>query len=130
MRVRAGLKPEDWKHWGHSTTYKRYAAELLRPALHPAQRIYCSPLTDPYQPAEEETVAMPPILEAVAARPPAVFVIQTRGPLIVRDIAILKQVAARTTLRVSFSLTTDREDIRKIFEPHCATLPGRREGPG
>src|SRR6185312_3525992 len=26
MRVQAGLKPEDWRHWGTQTTFKRNAA--------------------------------------------------------------------------------------------------------
>src|SRR5580704_16514229 len=54
MRVQAGLRPEDWTRWGHFTTFKRNAAELLRKSLRPEQVIYCSPLTDPYQPAEHE----------------------------------------------------------------------------
>jgi DNA repair photolyase len=49
-------------------------------------------------------------------------VIQTRGPLIVRDLERLIELSRRTKLRVSFSLTTNRESIRKLYEPHCATL--------
>ncbi len=125
MRVQAGLKPDDWLHWGHSTTYKSNAAVLLRRALRPGQKIYCSPLTDPYQPAEAQVTLMPGLLEAVAEHPPSAFVIQTRGPLIARDIALLQRVAMQTALRVSFSITTDREEVRKIFEPHCAPLEER-----
>jgi hypothetical protein len=54
MRVQGGLRPEDWQHWGHHTTFKGNAGELLRRELRPGQVIYCSPLTDPYQPAEAE----------------------------------------------------------------------------
>jgi DNA repair photolyase len=125
MRVQAGLHAEDWQHWGHRTTFKRNAAELLHHALRPHQTIYCSPLTDPYQPAEAEARLMPGILEAVAARSDCVFVIQTRGPLIIRDLDLLKRAAARATLRVSFSITTNREDVGRIFEPHCAPLEER-----
>ena len=125
MRVQAGLRPEDWQHWGERTTFKRNAAELLHQALRPDQVIYCSPLTDPYQPAEAEKLLMPGLLQAVASRPPRVFVIQTRGPLITRDLALLQSLAARTSLRVSFSITTDREDVRRIFEPHCAPIEER-----
>jgi DNA repair photolyase len=121
MRVQAGLQPEDWRHWGERTTFKENAAELLIKALRPNQLIYCSPLTDPYQPVEETARMMPGILEAVAARPPKVFVIQTRGPLILRDIELIKKARAR----VSFSVTTNRDEVRKIFEPHCAPIPER-----
>jgi DNA repair photolyase len=125
MRVQAGLQPDDWKHWGQWTTFKRNAAELLRREMRSRQAIYCSPLTDPYQPAESEARLFPALLEAVADHPPAVFVIQTRGTLIVRDLDLLQAVAARTILRISFSITTDHDDVRRIFEPHCAPLRER-----
>src|SRR5258708_221469 len=122
MRVQAGLGPDDWTHWGERTTFKGNAAELLRKSLRPQQVIYCSPLTDPYQPAESVERLMPGVLEAVAAFPPAVFVIQTRGPLILRDIDLLRAAARRTRLRIGFSIATDRDDARRIFEPHCAPI--------
>ena len=93
MRVQAGLRPDDWEHWGARTTFKSNAAELARRGLRPHQAIYCSPLTDPYQPAESEARLMPGLLEAVAENPPRVFVIQTRGPLILRDIELLRAAA-------------------------------------
>jgi DNA repair photolyase len=125
MRVRAGLRSDDWNHWGQWTTVKRNAAQLLRRELRPHQVIYCSPLTDPYQPAEAEARLMPGLLEAVAEKPPRVFVIQTRGSLIARDIELLRVIATRTTLRVSFSITTDSEIVRRIFEPACAPIRER-----
>ncbi|HEX4278651.1 MAG TPA: radical SAM protein [Bryobacteraceae bacterium] len=125
MRVQAGLRPEDWKHWGTRTTFKTNAADLALLAFRPGQVIYCSPLTDPYQPAEAGMCLMPALLEAVAANPPRVFVIQTRGPLILRDMDLLLAAERRTSIRVSFSISTDREDVRRIFEPHCATIAER-----
>jgi DNA repair photolyase len=125
MGIYGGLKQEDWKHWGQFTTFKSNAPELLRRQLGPDQVIYCSPLVDPYQPAEEQVEAMPRILDEVLARPPKVFVIQTRGTLILRDLAKLVEVSRATSLRVSFSLTTNREDVRKTFEPHCSTIACR-----
>ena len=121
----AGLKREDWERWGQFTTFKVNAADLLTRALRPEQRIYCSPLVDPYQPAEASQVAMPSILQAVSQRPPAVFTIQTRGPLIERDIDLLKHLASRTRLRVSFSLTTDDDRVRSLYEPFCEPLDRR-----
>jgi DNA repair photolyase len=125
MRVQGGLRPDDWKHWGAQTTFKTNAADLLQRALRPQQVIYCSPLTDPWQPAEAERRLMPGILGAIANHPPRVFVIQTRGPLILRDIELLQRAAEVTSVRVSFSITTDREDVRRIFEPHCAPIEER-----
>ncbi len=125
MGIYGGLKPEDWRHWGQFTTFKNNAPELLRRQLRDTQVIYCSPLVDPYQPAEESQMLMPRILNALLERPPNVFVIQTRGPLIVRDLGILQELSRRTALRVSFSLTTNREAVRKLYEPHCTTLDCR-----
>ena len=125
MRVQAGLRLEDWTHWGQLTTFKSNAAELAARSLRPNQTIYCSPLTDPYQPAEAERRLMTEILREVLLRPPKVFVIQTRGPLILRDIDLLAAIARVTRLRVSFSITTDREEVRRIFEPLCASLAER-----
>lgn len=122
MRVFAGLKKEDWERWGQFTTFKDGAAELLRRELRPDQVIYCSPVVDPYQPAEAERCLMPELLGEAARNPPRRLVIQTRGPLILRDVELLRLVPG---LRVSFSLTTDDEEVRRRFEPHCATFEER-----
>lgn len=123
MRIYAGLQPDDWQRWGQFTTIKDNASELLSRELRPQQRIYCSPLVDPYQPIDARP--MPAILETILKMPPRVFVLQTRGPLILSDLDLLCELAQCTTLRVSFSLTTDREDIRRLYEPHCATFEQR-----
>ena len=124
MRIYAGLRPEDWQRWGQFTTFKSNAPELLARELKSGQRIYCSPLVDPYQPAEAEERLMPRILEAVIESPPRVFCLQTRGTLILRDLHLLRGIE---NLRVSFSITTDRDDVRRLYEPHCATFQERLE---
>jgi DNA repair photolyase len=125
LGIYGGLKPEDWQRWGQFTTVKTNAPELLRRALRPHQVIYCSPLVDPYQPAEEQAAAMPSILEALIERPPRILAIQTRGPLILRDLRLLQRLAKLTCLRVSFSVTTNRDDIRRLYEPLCAAIAER-----
>jgi DNA repair photolyase len=111
--------------WGEFTTFKANAPELLAHSLRSEQIIYCSPLVDPYQPAEASESVMPRLLDAFLAKPPRVLTIQTRGPLILRDLGCLSTLAGRTTLRVSFSLTTDREDVRRLYEPLCAKIEER-----
>jgi DNA repair photolyase len=125
MGIYGGLKPEDWQRWGQFTTYKSNAPELLRRELRPAQSIYCSPLVDPYQPTEESEQMMPRILDALMDAPPRVFTIQTRGPLILRDLERLRALSGILTLRVSFSITTNREDVRRLYAPHCASFEER-----
>jgi DNA repair photolyase len=62
MGIYGGLKPADWNNWGRFTTFKSNAPALLRAELRPGQTIYCSPLVDPYQPAEESEGRMPRLL--------------------------------------------------------------------
>jgi DNA repair photolyase len=125
MGVYGGLKPEDWKRWGQFTTFKSNGPELLRRQLRPAQVIYCSPLVDPYQPAEESERMMPRVLAALIEHPPSVLAIQTRGTLILRDVELITELARRCTVRVSFSLTTNREEIRRLYEPRCSSFDER-----
>jgi DNA repair photolyase len=127
MRVQGGLQPEDWRRWGQFTAFKTNAAELLSKELRAHQRIYCSPLVDPYQPAEEQQRAMPAILEALLTAPPRVFALQTRGPLVLRDLDLLQALAKKTILRVSFSVTTNRDEVRRLYEPRCAPIAERLE---
>jgi DNA repair photolyase len=119
MGIYGGLKPEDWKQWGQFTTFKTNAALLLQKQLRPDQIIYCSPLVDPYQPAEANDPHMPTLLTTISETPPRVFVIQTRSPLILRDLAVLRGLSLLTKLRVSFSITTNRDEVRRRYEPHC-----------
>jgi DNA repair photolyase len=125
LGIYGGLKPEDWKRWGQFTTFKSNAPDLLRRQLRAHQVIYCSPLVDPYQPAEEFEQVMPRVLDTLIGRPPRVFTFQTRGPLILRDLDRIAELATQCIVRVSFSVTTNREDIRKLYEPHCATFEQR-----
>ncbi len=125
MRIYGGLRAEDRRRWGKFTTFKENAAELLVKELRPEQIVYCSPLVDPYQPVEQRERSMPVILQALLERPPAVFVMQTRAPLILRDVALLLLLAQKTRLRVSFSITTNRDDVRRRYEPHCEPIDER-----
>ena len=124
MRIQGGLQPEDWQRWGQFTTFKQNAAGLLAKELRPNQIIYCSPLVDPYQPGER---LMPEILAALIAKPSAVFVIQTRSPLILRDLALLQSLRQLSTLRVSFSVTSNRSEVLRHYEPKCAPYDERLE---
>ena len=119
MGMFGGISQEDAAKWGQFTTQKINAAELARKQLRPQQVIYCSPMVDPYQPAERERPQMPGLLQVLMAHPPKIFVIQTRGPLILRDLPLLKELATTTRLRISFSVTTDRDEMRRHYEPRC-----------
>ena len=125
MGIYGGLKPEDWKKWGQFTTFKTNASELIARTIQPHQVIYCSPLVDPYQPAERERQLMPAILTAIIHNPPKIFAVQTRSPLILHDIALLQRAAEQTKLRISMSVTTDLEEVRRRYEGRCETIEER-----
>jgi DNA repair photolyase len=125
LSVYGGLKPEDWLRWGEFTTFKANAAELLLRELRPEQRIYCSPLVDPYQPAEAEQRLMPALLDVAIERPPQIFVLQTRGLLVLRDLDRLRELARRTVLRVSFSIPTNRDGVLRLYEWRCPAFAER-----
>ncbi len=127
LGIYGGLTPEDWKKWGQFTTFKANAGELTARGIKPDQVVYCSPLVDPYQPAERERQLMPDILSAIVHCPPKVFVVQTRSPLILRDIPLLQKVAERTQLRISMSITTDSEEVRRRYEARCESIEERLE---
>lgn len=127
MGIYGGLRAEDVRAWGQQTTFKVNGAELLKRALRPQQVIYCSPLVDPFQPAEAETGMMEAVLEAVAANPPRVFVLQTRSARVLDYIEPLLRIARGTTLRISFSITTDDDRMRRFYEPHCDPIERRFE---
>lgn len=111
---------EDWGKW---LTAKSNAAALAnRQARKVAgAAVYMSSVTDPYLPAERSLRLTRGILEALLPHQPR-LVIQTRGPLVVRDIDVLGQFAA---LRVNFSIPTDSEEVRKLFEPKAPPLEER-----
>ena len=124
MRVQAGLRADDWDPRGthHIQNQRLNSPRAASPRsgdlLLAAHRSLAAR-------GIEEARLMPALLEAVAAHPPRVFVIQTRGPLILRDLSLLQHAAATRAIRVSFSITTDRDDVRRIFEPHCASIEER-----
>ena len=119
MGLYAGLSAEESSHWGQFTTFKANAPELLERASLKDAIVYCSPLVDPYQPVEREYQLMPRLLSILLRHPPRAFTIQTRAPLITRDLDLLKDLSQLSRLRVSMSVTTDQDSVRKRYEPHC-----------
>src|SRR5438105_8827206 len=111
---------EDWGKWFQA---KVNAVELARkqgPKL-AGQAVYMSSVTDPYLPAERSLRLTRGILEALIPYQPRLL-IQTRGPLVVRDLDVLGEFAA---LRVNVSIPTDSEAVRMVFEPKAPPLENR-----
>ena len=111
------------EEWGRWLTAKRNAvalAEKHAPKL-AGQALYLSSVTDPYLPAERSLFLTRGILEALAPHQPRLLV-QTRGPLVVRDIDVLRRFGR---VRVNLSIPTDSERVRRTFEPKAPPLEKR-----
>ena len=112
--------PEEWGKW---IIAKKNAAVLAEKQARKVagQAVYMSSVTDPYQPVERSLLLTRGILEALVENQPR-LTIQTRGPLVTRDIDVLKQFRS---LRVNMSIPTDSERVRMRFEPKAPPLEKR-----
>ncbi|HVB55730.1 MAG TPA: radical SAM protein [Candidatus Acidoferrales bacterium] len=75
--------------------------------------------TDPYQPAEREFGTTRAILEKIERREGLSLSITTKSDQVVRDIELLKRIAARSSLRVNLSVTTLRTRLARLLEPRA-----------
>lgn len=110
--------------WGHSLDVKVNAAEVLRREVQPGPRgtVRMSPiLTDPYQSAERHYRITRQCLEVLLETELAPVVL-TRAPRILDDLDLLKRF--RRAL-VGFSIPTDADEYRQIFEPNADPIDER-----
>ncbi|RHW34670.1 radical SAM protein [Lysinibacillus yapensis] len=109
--------------WGEWVDVKINAAENYRNEVLKLRKkekpvnIFMSSATDPYQPIERNAKISRAILEEMLETPPDFLQIQTRSPLVTRDMDIFVQLKERCNLLVSMTVETDREDIKRIFAP-------------
>jgi DNA repair photolyase len=75
--------------------------------------------TDPYQPAEREFGATRAILEQMAKRSGLSVSITTKSDQVVRDLDLLKRIAAHSTLSVNMSVITLRSRLARMLEPRA-----------
>lgn len=80
--------------------------------------------TDPYQPMEEERKLTRSILEAAVATEIPLFVL-TRGTLVLRDMDVLRDLAAAGLVEVCVSIITLNEEIAARIEPGAPPLRER-----
>lgn len=117
---------QDWGKW---VIFKENAAKILEKELekwyekHPHQppRIYMSSVTDPYQPLESKHQLTRDLLEVMFEYRPT-LVIQTRSPIITRDIDYLQRFQR---LRINMSIPTGSEAVRRDFEPRSPSIKAR-----
>jgi len=114
--------------WGTWVDVKQEAAaifhkELIRAKAKGPVTIFMSSSTDPYQPIEHKEKITQSLLEVMADNPPDFLFVQTRSPLVRRDIKLLQQLGDK--VRVSMTVETDLEEIRKYFSPSAPPIPAR-----
>jgi DNA repair photolyase len=110
---------EQRSNWGYWVNVKENALQLLiKQRKNPlwGKSIYMSSVTDPYQPIEKELELTRSLLKELINYHQPRLVIQTRSPLVTRDIDLLKLFEI---IQVNMTITTDSELVRKTFEPLC-----------
>ena len=109
--------------WGQFVDVKVNAPDLLRLEITKKKqgRVWISGVCDPYQPLEARYKLTRQCLEILAQNNWPVA-IQTRSPLVLRDMDVLKK---GRDFEVGFSITTADDRFRKLFEPAAPPIDER-----
>ena len=109
--------------YGRTVRVKVNVAAVLRGELGrrswKKESVVVGAATDPYQPAEGTYRLTRQCLEALRdfSNPTSMI---TRGPMIVRDVDVLTQLARRADLHITFSIPTLDDDVWRKTEPGTA----------
>ncbi len=101
---------------------KQQAAWLLRRDLKrvkPGEEIAMGTATDPYQPAERRYEITRAILEEMARHRGLDVGIVTKSNLVLRDAALLAEIAANNDVFVNLTITTLDTQLARILEPRA-----------
>src|SRR6476619_2143969 len=101
---------------------KKHSAWLLRQELKQVkngQSIAIGTATDPYQPAERKFGITRAIMEEFARHEGLSLGLVTKSDLIVRDLDLLRTIAARNRLRIHITITTTDANLARILEPRA-----------
>lgn len=114
--------------WGGWADVKANAAERLEKELAAARKkgpvtLFMSSATDPWQPIEARFRLTRSLIEVMNRIKPDFLFVQTRSPLITRDIDLL--AGLRDRMLISMTVETDLEQVRRAFTPHAPPLAAR-----
>jgi DNA repair photolyase len=117
---------EDWGNWvivkeNAPLIVEKELANWYQKNPDRVPSIYMSSVTDPYQPIEAKEQLTRRLLEVMVKYQP-ILVIQTRSPMITRDIDILREFHH---LRINISIPTGSEKVRRDFEPRSSSITSR-----
>lgn len=109
--------------WGEFVDAKVNAPLLLAKQLSRAERgtVILSSVTDPYQPVEARYKLTRDCLVALSGYDFPVEVL-TKSPLVLRDMDVIVKCGQ---IEVGFTITTDDDRIRRIFEPQAPSIEKR-----
>lgn len=105
--------------WGRDVWVKVNSAELVERELpRTAGDFFLSSICDPYQHVEKKYGLTRKIIETLTSHFREVH-LMTKSNLILRDIDLLKNIS------VTLTITTDREEVRKVLEPGAPSIEER-----
>ncbi len=117
---KGGTTAELARTWGQWVKLRPLTPEVIRQraAELAGKALFMSATTDPYQPLERQHGIVRGVLEALAATDFRRLLISTRNPKLAweRDLDLLTSPALRDRVEFGVSITTDRPDVRAIFE--------------
>ena len=111
--------------WGRWVEVKKNAVDALQRESQKVfgKTIFFSSATDPYQPIERKLELTRSLLQVLLFAFPKRLHIQTRSPLVIRDIDLFLKFGA--SLDVGISIPTDSDAVRKVFEPRAPSISRR-----
>jgi len=111
--------------WGRFVDVKINAPEILRKQLRKPVKgsVIISSVTDAYQPLESKFRLTRQCLELLSECRFPVDIL-TKSPLVLRDVDVIRRFE---DIDVGITITTDDENMRKVFEPHAPPISARIE---
>ncbi|MEM3555763.1 MAG: radical SAM protein [Candidatus Micrarchaeia archaeon] len=109
--------------WGEFVDVKLNAPEVLRKEIRKKKKgsVFISSLTDAYQPVEKKYELTRKLLEILLENDFPVC-IQTKSPLVIRDLDLLKKFGE---CEVGFTIITLDESLKNFFEPFSPSVKER-----
>ena len=98
---------------------QKYSREAKVDGFTASEHIAIGTATDPYQPAEKEYAVTRACLEELGKREGLRVSITTKSNQIVRDVDLLKIIAAKSALSVNITVTTLRPRLARLLEPRA-----------
>ncbi len=98
---------------------QKYSYESKASGYKQSEHIAIGTATDPYQPAEKEYGVTRACLEELARREGLSVSVITKSNQIVRDVDILKVIAAKSALSLNITVTTLKPRLARLLEPRA-----------